>query len=156
MHKRKKIFFLFSVAPAFAYIWENTIHWIVLSFFRTNQLIVGVFILGYALLLHAVCFWEPAVPIADAPGIANEWLQLVFNERLTWHLPATLLLLFTQALLVNGLIFKHRMLSPVNLFPGVFLVLVSSVIPEFLSLSAYHFANIFLLLGTLVKQTRKL
>lgn len=39
------------------------------------------------------------------------------------------------------------MISPVNLFPGVFLVLVSSALPEFLVLSPYHFANLFLLLA---------
>ncbi|MEL6973227.1 MAG: hypothetical protein AAFO02_23895 [Bacteroidota bacterium] len=118
-----------------------------LSFFRTNQLFVGVLILGYAFLLHLVCLWEPASAITDAPGIANQWLQAMFNERLSWHLPTTVLLLFIQALLVNSIIFKHRMLSPVNLFPGVFLVLVSSAIPDFLALSAYHFANVFLLLA---------
>ena len=147
MHKLKKNFFLFSVAPAFDYIWENTTTRPLLSFFRTNQLIVGVLVLVYALLLHLVCFWEPASEIVDAPGIANDWLQWIFNERLAWHLPTTLLLLFLQALLVNSLIFKHRLLSPINLFPGVFLVLVSSALPEFLTLSAYHFANVFLLLA---------
>lgn len=118
-----------------------------LSFFRTNQLLVGVFILAYALLLHLSCFWELPTPIADAPGIANTWLQAYFNDYLSWHLPITLLLLFLQALLVNNLIFNHRMISPVNLFPGVFVVLVGSLVPEFLPLSVYHFANVFLLLA---------
>lgn len=118
-----------------------------LSFFRTNQLLLGVLILGYALLLHTACFWESPAPIPDAPGIANDWLQALFNERPSWHLPFTLLLLFLQALLANSIFFQHRMISPVNLFPGVFLVLVSSALPEFLALSAYHFTNLFLLLA---------
>lgn len=120
---------------------------LVLSLFRTNQLLLGVLILGYALLLHSVCFWEPATALPDAPGIANDWLQELLNERLSWHLPITIFLLFLQALLVNSLIFQHRMISPVNLFPGVFLVLVSSAVPDFLVLSPYHFANLFFLLA---------
>lgn len=118
-----------------------------LSLFRTNQLLVGVFILVYALLLHLSCFWVPTTPIPDAPGIANTWLQAYFNEHLSWHLPITLLLLSVQALLVNSFIFNHRMISPPNLFPGLFVVLVGSVVPAFLPLSVYHFANVFLLLA---------
>lgn len=118
-----------------------------LSLFRTNQLLVGVLIIAYAALLHIVFLWQPSVPLADLPGIASEWLKPFSQEWASWQLPATIILLSIQALLLNAIVFNHRIISPVNLFPGVFLVLVSSILPAFLSLSVYHFANVFLLLA---------
>lgn len=118
-----------------------------LSIFRTNQLLAGILILGYAVLLHMVNFWQPLAPPVMEAGTANALIVPFLKAHPVWHFPMVIGLLFIQALLANGIIFANRIISPVNLFPGVFVVLIGSILPDFLGYSGFLFANIFLLLA---------
>lgn len=119
-----------------------------LNLFRSNQLILGVFLLGYALLLR---FWLlfTAGPTKDDPDfqLLTGWLwgQL---EGTIW-LPAlvTTIIIWLQALLINAMVARNRLASEINLFPGLFYILVCSALPVFQEFSPLHLANTFLILA---------
>lgn len=119
-----------------------------LSIFRTNQLTAGILLLFYAVVLHVLGFWYPPVLPEITGGIANRWLAQWLIEHPTWHLPSVIMLLFVQGILANSLVFRHRLTAEVNLFPGVFVVLLGSLLPTFTGYSAFLVGNIFLLLAT--------
>lgn len=118
-----------------------------LSIFRTNQLLAGILILGYALFLHLPDFWQSAPPVQLTPGIGNTWLTPLLQDAPMVSLAAVIALLFIQAIFANAIIFAHRIISPANLFPGVFVVLLGSLLPAFHQYSGYLPANVFLLLS---------
>lgn len=118
-----------------------------LSIFRTNQLLAGILILGYALFLHLPDFWQSAPPVQLMPGVGNTWLTPLLQDAPMVSLAAVVALLFIQAVFANAIIFAHRIISPANLFPGVFVVLLGSLLPAFHQYSGYLIANVFLLLS---------
>lgn len=119
-----------------------------LNLFRSNQLILGVFLLGYALLLRFWFLFTTGTSIDD-PGFSLlssvlwDWLR-----EPVW-LPAlsTTVLIWIQALLINALIARNRLASELNLFPGLFYILVCSALPVFQEFSPIHLANTFLILA---------
>ncbi|MCB9081590.1 MAG: hypothetical protein H6555_07765 [Lewinellaceae bacterium] len=118
-----------------------------LSIFRTSQLFFGVFLLLYAIFLHGSSW---IIPIDWEPTNAGVWGQWVYGKvGFNTHTALTLgiLLVFAQAIALNALESTFRLSAEVSLFPGVFLILVSSTSPYFLGLSPLHFANFFLLIA---------
>lgn len=118
-----------------------------LSLFRTNQLLLAILLLPYIAVLHLAPTWiqdnwEPAIH-----GVLSQ----VFFDYFEYKTPLTQalagLLLFIQATLLIRIDFRHKLSLEPTLFTGVFLVLVSSVSLPFLHLSSYHFSNVFLLLA---------
>ncbi len=118
-----------------------------LSIFRTNQLLAGILILGYTLFLHLPDFWQSATPVQSMPGVGNTWLTPWLEGPPVLSLAVVISLLFIQAVFANAVIFAHRIISPANLFPGVFVVLLGSLLPAFHQYSGYLVANVFLLLS---------
>jgi hypothetical protein len=119
----------------------------VLSIFRTNQLLAGILILGYALFLHLPDFWQSAPPVQPMAGLGNVWVTPWLDGAPLLSLGVVIALLFLQAVFANAIIFAHRITSPANLFPGVFVVLLGSLLPDFHQYSGYLLANVFLLLS---------
>lgn len=119
----------------------------VLNVFRTNQLVFSFFLLFYGALLHVGAAFE----LAPAPSPPNGMLAAYLWPWLTAHdwLPPllALVLLAIQGWLMNIYAFRNRLSPEVNLFPGVFLMLAGSAVPDFLNLTPYHFANLFLILA---------
>ena len=118
-----------------------------LSIFRTNQLLAGILILGYALFLHLPDFWQSAPPVQPMAGLGNVWVTPWLDGAPLLSLGVVIALLFLQAVFANSVIFPHRITTPANLFPGVFVVLLGSLLPDFHQYSGYLFANVFLLLS---------
>jgi hypothetical protein len=119
----------------------------VLSIFRTNQLLAGILILGYAVFLHLPDFWQSTPLIQPMAGLGNTWV-IPWLDSVPWLSQAVVIsLLFIQAVFANAIIFAHRITSPANLFPGVFVVLLGSLLPDFHQYSGYLVANVFLLLS---------
>jgi hypothetical protein len=120
----------------------------VLNLFRTNQLILGVLLLGYALILRFwLLFSMGPVDIAGDYPLLSGW---VFDRLAgpAWLPPlVTTLLVFVQALLINAIVARNRMASEINLFPGLFFILVSSSLPAFQDFTPFHLANTFLILA---------
>jgi hypothetical protein len=118
-----------------------------LTIFRTNQLLAGILLLGYAALLRISWFWQTVPTLELNPGVGNSWIVPWLNTNPTAHYLLPLFLLFFQALLANSIVFTHRLAPTVNLFPGVFVILLGSFLPAFLPYSGYLVANLLLLLA---------
>lgn len=118
-----------------------------LFIFRTNQLTAGVLLVFYAAALHALGFWYAPAPPEVGGGLANRWLVQWLVGHPAWQVPLVVVLLFLQGILANALVFKHRLMAEINLFPGVFVVLLGSLLPDFISYSGFLVGNVFLLLA---------
>lgn len=128
-----------------------------LSLFRTNQLILGVFLLAYALLLRFWLLFDLGAPTRGTEfPLLSGWVKDQLGSSEWWPALAALLLLWIQALLINGMIARNRMAAEINLFPGLFYILAGSAIPAFQDLSPFHLANTFLILsfGQLIRVYR--
>lgn len=108
----------------------------------------GVLLVFYAAALHTLGFWyAPALP-EEGGGLANRWLVQRLVSHPEWQVPLVVALLFLQGVLANALVFRHRLAAEVNLFPGVFVVLLGSLLPDFLVYSPFLVGNVLLLLAT--------
>jgi hypothetical protein len=144
IQKINPFLYFYTVHCPLAYI-KPDLH--LLTIFRTNQLFAGIMLLGYAALLRISWFWLDIPALEATPGIGNSWLAPWLNANPIVHYILPLLLLFFQAILANSIVFTHRLATTVNLFPGVFIILTGSFLPEFLPYSGYLVANLFLLLS---------
>ena len=120
-----------------------------LSLFRTNQLLASVLLIPYALLLHVGYWLVPLTEAAPIHGIGSFYLQQWLGQHPVWMPTVVIGLLFIQGVLANLFMFDHRLGPDINLFTGVFVVFLGSLIPLFLPFAGYHVANIFLLLALL-------
>lgn len=116
-----------------------------LSIFRSNQLTVGLLLIFYLLLLRAAVFIYPLPTLTEPYGVGSQWLWLLTKGNDLAISLSALLLVFFQAMLVVFLVFRHRLSPEMNLFSGVFVCWLGSLLPAFLPLSAYQVANVFLL-----------
>lgn len=118
-----------------------------LAFFRTNQLLFGIFLILYAALLHASVFFVADDWVPGASGLWSEWIFSSFGHKGLQPDIAAIVLLGLQGMGLNALNMTHRLNEPVNLFPGLFYVLFASLFPEFLHLSPVLLANTFYILA---------
>jgi hypothetical protein len=115
----------------------------VLQIFRTNQIFTTVLLLFYIALLRFTVFLAPFKWTPSGHGIFSEYTYyLVGSQELISQIIAFVLLL-VQGFSINLLVINHRLSHENNLFPGVFLVLISCLIPDFLYLSPVLLGNTF-------------
>ena len=119
----------------------------VLSLFRSNQLVVGILLIFYILLLHAAAFLLPPPALASPMGIGSLLLVEWLGDEPRFEPFVPVVLVFLQAMLASYLIFQNRLLPSLNLFAGVLLALVASAAPSFLWFHPMQAANVFLLLA---------
>ncbi len=120
-----------------------------LTIFRTNQVFYSVLLIFYIVLLRFSVFlaqdvfrWTPS-----GHGIFSELVySWVGSQQFLSHAIAMLLLL-VQGFLVNTISINHRLANDVNLFPGLFYVLICCTIPDFLYLSPVLMGNTFFLIA---------
>ncbi|MBX2871929.1 MAG: hypothetical protein KTR30_07515 [Saprospiraceae bacterium] len=107
---------------------------------------------SFLLVFYAVAvrFWglvyiEPWEPVAS--GIFSDWVyDQVGYSGMVPAIIATLLV-FVEGWMLNALVLRDRLGRDPNLFPGVFFILICSVLPPFLQLSPLHMANFFYILA---------
>lgn len=117
-----------------------------LSLFRTRQTLFNFFLLFYAAALHLRTFFLPASEPLQVQGLFSYPLATMLAEQPTLSFVLQILLLFAAGVLANDLVNKNRITGTYNLFPGAFLILVASFLPEFIQFSGLHFVLILLLL----------
>lgn len=119
-----------------------------LAFFRTNQLLANIFLLPYVVVLHLYpfIFPEPS-PIEFQNGIFSIWVLKWLAGEPFWANIFAILLLFSQAVMINILVIENRLAREISLFPGLFYILLASCIPEFLYLNPLLLANTFYILS---------
>lgn len=129
-----------------------------LQIFRTNQLLLSVLLIAYAAVLRLAYFF---VPIPDVPlerGLANYWMSDLVQGQSVFCFSITIILLSIQGYIANKIFFENRLNRNLSLYSGVFIVLVGSMLPEFLNYTPFLPANVFLLLAIqeLLRAYRKL
>jgi hypothetical protein len=118
-----------------------------LSFFRTNQPLANIFLLVYLLIVRVSTFVHPLTSVPKSQGILTQWMYMeVSPNSFVAHI-MSFLLIFVQAIFINITISRFRVTGEMSLLPGLFYCLVSSFIPEFLTLSPILLANTFLIVA---------
>ncbi len=116
-----------------------------LSFFRTNQFIANLFLIVYTIIVRfSLFFIRPEGEITISGAYSKGLYDLVSPDSLLSFFLAALLVCF-QGVIINVIIARFRIGSEVSLFPGLFYILLSSAIPEFLFLSPALLGNTFLI-----------
>jgi hypothetical protein len=119
----------------------------VLSFFRTNQLYYSILLIFYILLLRFAVFSAPFEWLPSGHGVLSEAVYgWIGSQRVLSQLTAMVFLL-VQGFVVNLIAAENRLAVEVNQFPGLFYVLVSCLIPDFLYLSPVLLGNTFFLVA---------
>jgi hypothetical protein len=120
---------------------------IVLSIFRTNQLIYSILLLLYAVLLHTSDLishqsWSPV----DS-GLLYDLLTSRVDVNGIYGILLSIALITIQATMINYIVLENRVGEDQNLFAGLFFILVSSVSPMLLHLSPAMLANTFIIMA---------
>jgi hypothetical protein len=120
----------------------------VLKLFRTNHLISGVMLIFYVALIRSVIFiLQPLdIPIGEGGFFADLLYQYSGTNGILPDI-LSIAIIFINALIINYLVSRNFLALEVNLFPGLFYILVSSCVPDFLGLSSLHLANTFLIMA---------
>ncbi len=119
-----------------------------LNIFRTNQIITGILLLPYIVLLYASVFiLDSTPPTVESSGIFSDWVfsQLAGNTLLSNII--AIVLLWLQSFMINTIALKHRLQNELNLFPGLFYILLCCLLPDFLYLSPILMGNTFLIIA---------
>ncbi len=103
--------------------------------------------LFYVILIRLASFLFPTEWEPGHLGILSEWVYSTIGTTGPIPLITSIILVFVQAFLINKLVADYRLNTEINLFPGVFYVLLVSAIPEFLQLSPILMANTFYIIG---------
>lgn len=115
---------------------------------QSNQLLVPPLLLLYAIVLRLLPFWETIeTPVATHAPFFNDTL-LPFLER--YGLSPSLIalaLVYAQALILNTLANRYKLLGSTQYTVALLYILVASALPEFLILSPALIANTFLLIA---------
>jgi hypothetical protein len=126
----------------------------VLQLFRSNNIIAGILGFAFIFIWHSSVYfnipeWEPS-----RGGILMQVVDAQIGYHGTGARITVFILLAIQFFLANHIINSFRLADAATVFPGVFLILFSCYLPQFLFLSSFHFVNtlsiliFYLLFGT--------
>lgn len=119
-----------------------------LNILRTNQIITGVLLLPYILLLYASVFVFDSTPEQiESSGIFSDWVYQKLGDNSLISNIIAIILLWVQSFLINAIALKHRLQNEFTLFPGLFYILFCSFIPDFLYLSPVLMGNTFFIIA---------
>ena len=119
-----------------------------LNIFRTNQLIFNFFLLLYAGVLHlSAIAWPDLAWEVPTHGLLAGWVYQWIGSTGRLAEIISVLLVFSQAILLNVFFVNNRITRDYTLFPGLFYILIASALPEFLHLSPLLMANTFYILA---------
>jgi hypothetical protein len=106
-----------------------------LSFFKKNSFFNSILLLVYIILLQII------------PLIMGSSKAFLGNFTGSGFLSALIhiFIIYIQAVFINRLVIENRLHRDIMLFPGVFFILYSSILPEFWSPSHIHIANFFII-----------
>lgn len=113
--------------------------------FRRNLFINALLLLPYALILGLYGLLHPTPAVIDAQDsqfytfilgvISNPIVQQILS----------IILVFSQASMINRMVIKNRISNQITLLPGMFYILMMSFFPSFLGFSDYLIANTFII-----------
>jgi hypothetical protein len=119
-----------------------------LTLFRTNQQFANILLLLYLGIVRFSTFINhPPTPTPAPQGILTEWMYSDLPPNSLAGYIAAYILVFIQAVFINLMMSRYRVMSEASLFPGLFYCLLTSFLPEFLPLSSILLANTFIILA---------
>ena len=116
-----------------------------LSIFRTNQIFANILLIIYATITHISLFIVPSSWKPQNSGILSDWVYSWLDVPSILASIFSILLVSFQATIINFICIRYRMAAEINLFPGLFYILIVSLIPDFLHLSPILLGNTFLI-----------
>ncbi len=125
--------------------------------FRTNNLLVFPILLLLIIALHLIVFnqpdlYETAKPVNNTSPFSNiiyNLFDFLFNSHVLSLQLFAIILIITQAFLLNSITNLHNLFNKINYLPALFYIVCSSMYVKFLLLSPELLANTFLLLALL-------
>lgn len=118
-----------------------------LSIFRSNQQIANFLYLIYLVILFAFHFIVPISKIPTRPGILTYNIYQIIPWNTLGGDIIAIILLFLQAFFINVMVSNNKLTNEVNLFPGLFYILIACLSPDFIYLSPLVLANGFYLIS---------
>ena len=120
-----------------------------LQLFRNNQIVLSILLIPYlAILLVSAYLGGPQLRAYGGEGVLGDGLyRLATGLPTGLYLAGLVTILFATGVIANAAFFSHRLTDRQNLFPGVFIGLLSLALPQFIGLPAFHLANLFLLVS---------
>ena len=106
-----------------------------LSLFKKNIFFNSMMLLAYATILNII------------PSIARPAQSDIFGLKGIFATAIHILVLFIQAVFINRMIIENRLHRDIMLYPGVFFILFSSLLPAHWNFSHIHIANFFIIWG---------
>jgi len=119
----------------------------VLFLFRTNQIVFNLLLLFYIGVLRGSYFWNPINATVANDGALFVFLRNAIGTNSLLEGGITIFILFIQAFLINELAMKHRLFNETTLLPGLFYLLLTSILQDFFPLSAILLGNLFLIIA---------
>lgn len=120
--------------------------------FRTTNPFSIVALFFYGILLRFAAFLHPVMPEA-LPSDGVLYHSLIRGLRAisgnSGVIPAILayLLVFAQAVMINSVFFKHRLLNKPNFLPALAYILITALFPEWWLLSSTLVVNTFMIVA---------
>ena len=99
-----------------------------LSFFRNNQLIRSLFLLFYAAILKIPLFFYPYPDKLTGGYLGEVIAQRIESKSIAIGL--SILITFLAGVYLNKIVIENRLTRESTLFPGLFFILLVSIIPE--------------------------
>ncbi len=118
-----------------------------LSLFKTKQDLANIFLIPYLILLRLSIFFSPIKVNVQTHGLLTDWMFTELDPNSFSGRLLALFLVFIQAVFINVLANRFRFSRDFSLLPGLFYCLLSSLIPEFLSLNGFLLGNTFVILA---------
>lgn len=118
--------------------------------FRTTNPFSIVILFFYGLILRYAAFMKPVVPEASpSDGVLYQsllrGLKNMGDGSPVIYAVLAYILIFTQALLMNSVFFRHRLLARPNYIPALAYVIITALFPEWWTLSSTLIANSLLI-----------
>lgn len=104
-----------------------------LSFFKKNSFFNSMMLLVYATILNVI------------PSISNSAKSDILGLSGVAAIIVHLIALFIQAVFINRMIIENRLHREIMLYPGVFFILFSSLLPSHWNFSHIQIANFFMI-----------
>lgn len=116
-----------------------------IGIFKKNLFVNSLLLLPFAILVNIGTIIKPR--LYDLNGSETVLSRFILNHIQNEAIQTTLgiLLIYFQAIYINRLVIKNRLLREITLLPGLFYILLISLLPEFLSFSPQLIAVTFLL-----------
>ena len=121
-----------------------------IQFFRQNNFFTALMLIPYTFIIRIAAFFisEGPEPM-NSGGILYSVFANAFEEQTVLSIIVINLVIAFTAILVNRVVIVHRLSRIQSLIPGLIYVILVSWMESFLSFTAIHVANFFMMLGIL-------